>query len=679
MSELLLELLSEEIPASMQKNAGGELLRLVCDGLKKANLEYTCATAYTTPRRLTLVVKGLPKKQPDIKMEQKGPQISAPEQAIAGFNSSLPKGSQIEKRNLRGNTFYFAIIEKKGEATADLLKDLIDVAVADMCNSWPKSMRWGEHTIRWARPLHSIVCLLNGNVIPVVLGPVKASDKSSGHRFLAPKPFVSRDFADYHAKLYEAKVILDANERRKKIKSEAEILAGTEKLMLIDDPRLLDEVTGLVEWPVALMGNIDLEFMALPPRVLIASMRGHQKYFSTRDLDGKLASKFIFISNMKVAGGSKAIVGGNERVLRARLSDAKFFWDQDRKDKIESHLPKLDGVVFHAKLGSMLEKTERMVFLASYLCNNIPNTVPELAERAAKLSKADLVTGMVGELPELQGLMGGYYALESGEDSEVADAIADHYSPVGPSDDCPSKPISVAVALADKIDTLVCFWKIDEKPTGSKDPFALRRAAFGVIRLIIENNIRLSLLEVFTAAGGKDVASDLLTFFADRMKVYLKGKGMRQDLIDAVFALGEDDLARTLVRVVALDRFLSCDDGVNLLAAYKRAGNLLKIEEKKEGKTYSGIPDSAFLVEHDEKILFEKLMNIGPKITAFIAEEKYREVMLELASVRSEIDAFFDNVTVNDERIDLRENRLNLLSFFRQALDEVADFTNIGG
>jgi len=286
---------------------------------------------------------------------------------------------------------------------------------------------------------------------------------------------------------------------------------------------------------------------------------------------------------------------------------------------------------------------------------------------------------MVGELPELQGLMGGYYALESGEDSEVADAIADHYSPVGPSDDCPSKPISVAVALADKIDTLVCFWKIDEKPTGSKDPFALRRAAFGVIRLIIENNIRLSLLEVFTAAGGKDVASDLLTFFADRMKVYLKGKGMRQDLIDAVFALGEDDLARTLVRVVALDRFLSCDDGVNLLAAYKRAGNLLKIEEKKEGKTYSGIPDSAFLVEHDEKILFKKLMNIGPKITAFIAEEKYREVMLELASVRSEIDAFFDNVTVNDERIDLRENRLNLLSFFRQALDEVADFTNVGG
>jgi glycyl-tRNA synthetase beta chain len=679
LSELLLELFSEEIPARMQKRAGEELLRLVCDGLKKADLEFYSATAYATPRRLALVVTGLPTKQPDVKDERKGPQTGAPEQAMNGFKNSLPEGTQIKERDLKGKSFYFAVIDKKGEATADLLKDVIDTALIAMATSWPKSMRWGKNTVRWARPLHSIACVLDGTIIPVELGPVTASDTSSGHRFLAPELFAIKDFADYKAKLENAKVMLDAAERCEKIRVEAEALARAEGLTLSDDPGLLDEVAGLVEWPVTLIGNIDDEFMAVPPEVLIAAMRGHQKYFSTLNSDGQLAAKFIFVSNMEADDGGKAIVAGNERVLRARLSDAKFFWDQDRKEGLESRLPKLVGVVFHAKLGSVLKKVERMTALAGSLSASIPGANLKTVERAAKLSKADLVTGMVGELPELQGLMGRYYALGSGEEVDVADAIADHYSPAGPNDNCPSKPASVAVALADKIDTLVGFWSIDEKPTGSKDPFALRRAALGVIRLIIENNMRLSLLDVFATAGGKDVASDLLSFFGDRLKVHLKEKGVRHDLIDAVFALGEDDLVLVLARVDALAEFLNCDDGANLLVAYTRAANILKIEEKKDGKSYTGNPDQALLEEAGEKALYRKLMDIGPKITASIVEEKYTEVMIELASARSEIDSFFDKVTVNSDHPKLRENRLNMLSYIRRALDEVADFSIIEG
>jgi len=679
MPELLLELLSEEIPARMQKRASDDLKRLVCDGLKKAGLDLDSAVAYATPRRLTLVVTGLPEKQPEVKGERKGPQTSAPEMAVNGFKSSLPEGTKIEERELKGKTFYFAVIDKKGEATVDVLKDVIEMALSAMATSWPKSMRWGQNTVRWARPLHSIVCLFNCTVIPVVLGPVMASDKSSGHRFLAPELFAVKDFNDYKAKLENAQVMLDAGERREKIKAEAEALAKAEGLTLRDDLALLDEVAGLVEWPVTLIGDIDNEFMAVPPEVLIAAMRGHQKYFSTLNADGQLAAKFIFVSNMVADDGGKAIIVGNERVLRARLSDAKFFWDQDRKELLESRLSKLFGVVFHAKLGSMLDKVKRMTALAGYLSASIPGADLKTVERAAKLSKADLVTGMVAELPELQGLMGRYYALGSGEDADVADAIADHYSPAGPNDNCPSKPTSVAVALADKIDTLVGFWTIDEKPTGSKDPFALRRAALGVIRLIIENNMRLSLLDVFATAGGKDVASDLLSFFGDRLKVHLKEKGVRHDLIDAVFALGEDDLVVILARVDALGEFLSCDDGANLLVAYARAASILKIEEKKDGKSYTGNPDPALLEEVGEKALFKKLMDIGPKIAASIAEEKYTEVMVELASARSEIDAFFDKVTVNADQLELRENRLNMLSYIRRALDEVADFSKIEG
>jgi glycyl-tRNA synthetase beta chain len=709
MPELLLELFSEEIPARMQKRAADDLQRLVCDGLKKAGLGFDSAAAYATPRRLVLVVDGLPDKQPDVKDERKGPQVGAPEQALNGFLGSLGGLTldDCEQREVKGKTFYFAVIDKKGLPTAKVLKDLIDAALTAIAASWPKSMRWGENTIRWARPLHSICCLLDGAIVPVELGPVTASNTSNGHRFLSPGSFTVKDFADYKASLLDAKVMLDAAERREKIRSDADALAKAEGLSIKVDEGLLDEVAGLVEWPVTLMGDIDDEFMAVPPEVLIAAMRGHQKYFSTLDKDGKLASKFIFVSNMEAADAGKAIVAGNERVLRARLSDTKFFWDQDRNQGLEARLPKLAGVVFHAKLGSVLEKVERMTALAGALSAHIPGAEVETVERAAKLSKADLVTGMVGELPELQGLMGRYYALEGDENENVADAIADHYSPAGPADACPSKPASVAVALADKIDTLTGFFAINEKPTGSKDPFALRRAALGVIRLIIENNLRLSLGKVFAetvaeymsqdnadvqagmTSGDASVATagfdawhmpDLLAFFADRLKVHLKEQGVRHDLIDAVFALGEDDLVRILARVEALGDFVTSDDGANVLVAYKRAANILKIEEKKDGQSYDQEPDSTRKADQDEEAaLLAALLSVEKDVEAHLAGEDFTAAMSEMAKLRRPLDAFFDEVTVNSDDAQTRQYRLQLLSKIRMVMGAVADFSKIEG
>ena len=717
MPELLLELLSEEIPARMQKRAADDLKRLVVDGLEKAGLEPKAAS-FATPRRLTLSVYKLLDKRQDITDERKGPQVGAPEQAINGFKNSLPEGAVIEERDLKGKTFYFAVINKKGEPAEKVLKGIIETALIAMVASWPKSMRWGENTIRWARPLHSMICLFDGAVVPVELGPVTASDKTSGHRFLSPKPFKVKDFADYKAKLFENKVMLDADKRTTLIKDEIINLAKAESLIPRIGGGLLDEVAGLVEWPAVLMGSIDAEFMDVPFEVLDAAMRGHQKYFSCMDEDGHPAPRFIFVSNMETKDKGKAIIAGNERVLRARLSDAKFFWDQDCKQSLESRLPKLKGVVFHAKLGSVLEKVERMTDLAKELSAYVKDANVKNVERAAQLCKADLVTSMVAELPELQGRMGMHYALNDmlhSPNEEVAFAIAEHYSPAGPGDACPEAPTSVVVALADKIDTLAGFWSIDEKPTSSKDPFALRRAALGVIRIILVNNLRISLTEILSFAyqpysdraeghlrheqqltDDGQVAQDnvgpleytvsseiaipgLLSFFADRLKVHLKEKGVRHGLIDAVFALGEDDLVLVLSRVDALGEFLGSDDGANLLVAYKRAANILKIEEKKDAKVYTEKPDLALLEEADEKALFEKLMDIGPKITASIAEEKYTEAMIELASARSEIDAFFDNVTVNADQPELRKNRLNMLSYIRRALDEVADFSKIEG
>ncbi len=681
MSELLLELLSEEIPAKMQKPASENLKRLISVGLENASLKFDSVKTFSTPRRLSIVFSGLPDKQPDLKEERKGPQVGASEQAIAGFLGSISglKLSDCVQRDVKGKIFYYAVLDKKGESTAKVTKSVIETALRTLANSWPKSMRWGSGTLRWARPLHSILCLLDGVVVPVKLGALKATANTFGHRFLAPEKIDVVCFSDYQIKLKSARVLLNREERRQKIENDANLLAKSKGLSLRADEDLLDEVTGLVEWPFTLMGSIDTDFMSLPPEVLIAAMRGHQKYFSTLNDEGELASKFIFVSNMEASDDGKAIIAGNERVLRARLSDAKFFWDQDRKTGLESRLSSLKGLVFHAKLGSVFDKVGRMESLARLLCPMVSEVDVEIACRAAKLSKADLVTGLVTELPELQGLMGSYYATESGEHESVSSAIAHHYSPVGPSDICPSDPTSVIVALVDKIDTLVNFWLIGEKPTGSKDPFALRRAAIGVIRLITENKLRLPLLEVFTMAGGEEIGPDLLSFFADRLKVYLKEKGVRYDLIDAVFALGEDDLVLVIQRVDALAEFLHGDDGSSLLVAYKRAANILKIEEKKDGKSFDEEPQVSLLEEPGERALYEKLISIRPNISSLIVKEDFTKVMIELVSTRFEIDSFFDEVTVNASRTDLRENRLCILSYFRRAFDEVADFSIIEG
>ena len=679
MAELLLELFSEEIPARMQARAAADLKRLVEDGLKKAGLDWSKAEAFVTPRRLALVVDGLPDKQPDVKDERKGPQVGAPEQALKGFLGSLGGMSidDCEQREVKGKSFYFAVIEKKGEPTIDVLPGILDAAMNAL--PWPKSMRWGAGEKRWVRPLHNILALFDGAVVPVAYEGVEANQHTFGHRFLNPGPVAVSDFADYRAKLSESHVMLCPSERRAEIASQAEKLAEHAGLTVKPDEGLLQEVTGLVEWPVVLMGSIDEAFMALPPEVLSDTMRAHQKYFSVLNPDGSMAANFIVVSNQVAPDGGAAIVAGNERVLRARLSDAQFFWDQDRKTTLASRAPKLKDIVFQEQLGSVADKVERIKNLAGFLADNVGADKAE-AERAAELCKCDLVTGMVYEIPEVQGVIGRYYALNDGEPEAVANAISEHYSPVGPGDDCPSAPVSVAVAMADKLDTLVGFWTINEKPTGSKDPFALRRAALGVIRLIIENKLRMPLTKAFAHGGGEKVADDLLGFFADRLKVHLKGEGVRHDLIDAVFSLGgEDDLVRLLARVDALSAFVSTDDGANMLAAHKRATNILRIEEKKDGCSYAGTADESVLVDDAERNLFAALNVAGAASAALLSEEKFQDAMAELAKLRGPLDAFFEDVMVNADDKNVRENRLKLLSQIQSVMGEIADFSKIEG
>lgn len=703
MAELLLELFSEEIPARMQARAAADLKRLVEDGLKKAGLEWSKSEAFVTPRRLTLVVDGLPDKQPDVNDERKGPQVGAPEQALAGFMKSLGGMAldDCEQREVKGKTFYFAVIEKKGEATAQVLPSVLNAALDAL--PWPKSMKWASGEKRWVRPLHNILALFGGEVVAVAYEAVEATGHTFGHRFLNPGPIAVSDFADYSAKLAAAHVMLCPSERRAEIVSQAEKIAEKAGFTLKPDEGLLVEVTGLVEWPVVLMGDIDAQFMDLPPEVLSDTMRTHQKYFTVLNSDGTPAPHFIVVANQVTPDFGAAIIAGNERVLRARLSDAKFFWDQDRKVTLGSRAPKLKDIVFHAKLGTVADKVSRMVALADVLADSTGADKAQ-AITAAELCKCDLVTGMVYEIPEVQGVIGRYYALHDDEAPEVANAIAEHYSPVGPGDACPTAPVSVAVALADKIDTLVGFWSIDEKPTGSKDPFALRRAVLGVIRLIIENNIRLSLLDVFRlglrsilisepavpgASGAmiklkqeeiERVITDLLAFFADRLKVHLKAEGVRHDLIDAVFALGgEDDLVRVLARVDALGALMGTDDGVNLLAAHKRAANILRIEEKKDGCSYTGTPDPALFAQDEERALFDALANAGAEGHALAGNEKFADAMEALATLRGPLDAFFDAVMVNADEKNVRENRLKLLSQILTVTGEIADFSKIEG
>ncbi len=695
MAELLLELLSEEIPARMQTRAAEDLKRLVCDGLKKAGLSYDSAEAYVTPRRLALVADGIPEATPDISEERRGPRTDAPEKALNGFLGSIGMTlDQVEKRETPKGEFYFAKIERKGNPTIGAIMDILGPAIWSF--PWPKSMRWADSRASWVRPLHGILLLFNGQLVQGRIGfegsiEFLFTNETRGHRFLAPKPFKVKDFANYKNKLKAAKVMLDQDERREHIWAEAEKLAAKEGLTLKPDKGLLAEVTGLVEWPVVLIGKIDKAFMGLPSEVLSTAMRHHQKYFALEDKKGELAPRFVVVANTEAGDGGKAIVAGNERVLRARLADAEFFWRQDRKATLESRLPALRDRVFHAKLGSDFEKVERIGKLAADLSQLIAGAEQALVGRAALLCKADLSTEMVGEFPELQGIMGRYYAAADGEKAEVAAAVAEHYSPQGPNDTCPTAPVSVAVSLADKIDTLVGFFGIDEKPTGSKDPYALRRAALGVIRLIIENNLRLPLIDIFDKADFAYAKTShapevnlqsrrLLFFFAERLKVHLREKGVRHDHIDAVFALdGEDDLVRLLARVEALGRFLDSDDGANLLTAYKRAANILRIEEKKDAKSYRGEPDAGLFQQAEESSLHGKLGRAMPRIAGALKDEKFAAAMTELSRLRQPVDTFFDKVTVNCGDEKLRENRLKLLSRIRATMEQVADFNKIEG
>ncbi len=743
MPDLLLEFLSEEIPARMQARAAEDLKKIVTDRLVEAGLVYEGAKAFATPRRLALSVHGVPVRQPDIKEEKKGPRVGAPENAIAGFlkAAGLKSISEAKVQPDKKGDFYVATIEKPGRPALDVLAEMIPEVVRSF--PWPKSMRWGSGRLTWVRPLHSILATFGPeteepDVVPFKVDGIAASDETRGHRFMAPAAFKVRRFDDYIAKLAAAKVVLDPARRADLILTDAKHLAFAQGYELIEDDGLLAEVAGLVEWPVTLMGSFDAAYLAIPEEVIRATIRNNQKCFVLRDTaTAKLSNKFILVANEEAADGGKAIVAGNERVIRARLSDAKFFYDTDLKMRLEDRLPKFEHIVFHEKLGTQAERIARIVALAGQLAPIVgADTIK--AERAAQLCKADLLTDVVGEFPELQGLMGRYYAEAQNEDEAVAHAIEDHYRPKGPDDLVPADPVAIAVALADKIDTLVGFWAIDEKPTGSKDPYALRRAALGVIRIVIENELRLPLrlplwrhfgsvrrdealaeaihalhplqeqiielsatdielamkLEVLVAQKERRVAGpvlvqahsylqqthDLLVFFADRLKVTLREDGARHDLVDAVFALeGQDDLLLIVRRVEALGKFLDSDDGKNLLAGVKRASNILRIEEKKDNKAYAGAPDAKRLTAPEEKALAEAINIAKKEASAAVAKEDFAAAMTAMAKLRPKVDAFFDKVTVNVDDKAVRENRLKLLNEIRDATRAVADFSRIEG
>jgi glycyl-tRNA synthetase beta chain len=686
MAELLLELFSEEIPARMQARAREDLARLLGNALGEAGLEFNEIKTFATPRRLTTVVEGLPARSPDIREERKGPRVDAPDAAIKGFLKSmgLASADQAERRDDKKGAYYVALLERPGHATAEVIAEIMPELVKSF--PWPKSMRWGCGRLRWVRPLQSIICLLDGKVVPFEVHGIRSGKETRGHRFMAHEPFKVRRFKDYEEKLRDAKVILDGDERARIILEGARKAAAKEGLTLLEDEALLAENAGLTEWPVVLLGSFDEEFLSVPPEVLATSMKAHQKCFSLRKKDGALANRFIVVANLEARDKGNAIVAGNERVIRARLADAKFFFEQDRKVMLPDRVPKLKEIVFHEKLGSQYERVQRVWRLARELAPLV-DADPDLAERAAILAKADLVSLMVGEFPELQGVMGRYYALDQEEIEAVADAIAAHYRPLGPSDDVPREPVAIAVALADKLDMLVGFWAIDEKPTGSKDPYALRRAALGVIRIVLENDLRLRLKEYLLThqATAKfdpavhNLADRLLSFFADRLKVHLRDQGARHDLVDAVFALGGDDLLIIVRRVEALGRFLDTEDGEHLLIGAKRAINILRIEEKKDSRTYDESPDPTLFKRPEEKALAKAVDAVEKASAAAITREDFEAAMAEMAKLRTPVDEFFDHVTVNATDPGLRANRLRLLNRIRATTLTVADFSKIGG
>lgn len=691
MAELLLELFSEEIPARMQARAADDLKGLLVEALTANGLTHETAQAHSTPRRLTVVISGIPEAQEDVREERRGPRADAPEKAIEGFlKGAGVSRDQVEEREMPKGTFLFAVIERKGQATAEVLPGLVEGAIAKL--PWPKSMRWGDRPERWVRPLHSILCLFGGTTVPASFGPVTSGNTTRGHRFHAPDAFEVTDFADYQAKLETARVVLDRESRKAVIDSRARALAAAEGLTLKDDPGLLDEVAGLVEWPVPLIGSIDDAFMDVPAEVLTTSMRSHQKYFATEKADGSLAPRFILVANLDAGDGGAEITAGNEKVLRARLSDARFFWDQDQQRTLESRLPDLNPIVFHARMGSVGAKAGRIAELAAWLAPQV-GADPLMTRRAGLLAKSDLTTGMVGEFPELQGIMGRYYARLDREPEQVAEAIRSHYSPAGPADACPSDPVAVAVALADKLDSLTGFFAIGEKPTGSKDPFALRRAALGVIRIILENGLRLPLEPALTFAfdgikgdllaevsDAETVSAEIIGFIAERLRVHLRGEGVRHDLIAAVLGLGsEDDLVRLVARTDALTTLVGSDDGANLLAAYRRAANILRIEEKKDGFAWQGPADRERLVDPAEVDLGAALSTADETADAALLAEDFAVAMSAMAALRGPVDAFFESVTVNADDPALRANRLKLLAEIRATLHRVADFSKIEG
>ncbi|MGO4409018.1 MULTISPECIES: glycine--tRNA ligase subunit beta [unclassified Brevundimonas] len=734
MPQLLLEIFSEEIPARMQQGAARDLERMVSERLKAAGLTWDALNAFAGPRRLTLVIDGLPTAAEDRNEEVKGPKTSAPAQALEGF---LRKTGLTQDQLVERDGVWFAEISSKGRQTTEVFAEAVDQIVRSF--PWPKSMRWGTGTLRWVRPIKRIIALFDGAVVPFEIDGIHSGDVTEGHRFLGSgKPFAVKDFPDYRAKLERDFVLLDVADRKLRILDAAKAACAARGLALVDDDGLLDEVAGLAEWPTPILGDMDPQFLSLPPEVVRLSMKVHQKYFAVRDpsKDG-LAPNFLVVSNIEATDGGKALSAGNSRVLSARLNDARFFWDEDQKVGFDAWNDKLKGVTFHAKLGTLAERVERIAVLAREIAQVMKDQgfdiEPEQAFEAARISKADLASGMVSEFPELQGIMGGYYARLAGYPDAVADAVRDHYKPQGPGDTVPTAPVTVAVAIAEKLDTLVGFFAIDEKPTGSRDPYALRRAALGVIRLVLENGVRMSLSEPFARgyvralismlrwagdtlgeqtvkqiqrAGFESILSldghiqntiiefnrrleagmyppatsaELLSFFADRLTVLLRDQGQRHDLVAAVFALGDDDLVRIVRRVEALAAFLATDDGANLLAGYKRASNILKAEEKKgplpEGAVATGLANQPA----EETALAFAAAAAATAVDAALETEDFAAAMTALALLRGPVDAFFTGVMVNSDVAEERENRLKLLGQVRGVMGRVADFGQIAG
>jgi glycyl-tRNA synthetase beta chain len=690
MPDLLLELFSEEIPARMQVRAAKDLERLLVGALSDYGMLFEWARSFAGPRRLTVAIGSLPAKQPDRVEEKKGPRVDAPEKALQGFLKSAGVTlEQCQQRKDDKGAYYVATISRKGRPTMDVLAESIPDVISRV--PWPKSMRWGSGSFRWVRPLHSIVAVFDGEVVKFEIAELRSGNVTRGHRFLAPQPIEVRHLEDYEKKLRRGFVIVDHSERRERIMNEATQKAFAIGLEPAKDDALLDELAGLAEWPSVLIGTIAPEFMELPQEILQLSMRTHQKYLALRDAkSGKFADRFAMVTNMMTADGGKQIIKGNERVLRPRLSDAKFFWNQDRKRTLESRLPALKQVVFHAKLGSQFDRVQRITALATELARVIgANT--ELCRRAATLCKSDLMTEMVGEFPELQGVMGRYYALNDGEPEQVATAILEHYKPAGPSDSLPSTPVSIVVALADKLDMLTGLFALGEKPTGSGDPYGLRRAALGIIRIVLENGLRLRLIAVLrahllryaetlrqTENRADAVAQETLAFFVERLEVALRERGARHDLIQAVFSLtGEDDLVLLVRRVEALQQFVTTDDGANLLVGYRRAANILRIEEKKDGRTYRGIPEQ--LQQEEEQELHAALVHAKVEAAKSLSEDDFAGAMTAFARLRTPVDRFFDRVTVNTTDAALRVSRLKLLSQIVETAHQVADFSKIEG